>query len=176
MTHMISRCVFPDGTPHEVIEGAAADFAAENCDRIENPWADWNPLRDHKGIQPDREAAERLLDSQGDYNDGYVRFYDCGVDPDQVQCPKADELDRGARERLDALYEYAAEHSVKKRAAKFVSCPECGSKVSREAYRDAVPKSGPKWWNDRRLLLEFCPVCGKGVFHAGLFRTTLTRA
>lgn len=101
------------------------------------------PLKWHDEVPPLKsyEEAEAWIKAhdKGWYDDHAVRYYDYSRLKDTK---KIAELRRRQKEVYDKRIAYEKEHSVKKLKAKLITCPKCGSKLSRE-----------------HLHSEKCPLC-----------------
>lgn len=92
------------------------------------------PLRNYNEAQAWIEAHDN-----GWYDDHAVRYYDHS---NAKKTKKIEELERRLKELFSKKNDYIKAHSVKNLKAALITCPKCGSKLSREHLRS-----------------ESCPLC-----------------
>lgn len=102
----------------------------------------WLPERTYASREDARDAIRRL--DRGDYDALAVPFRDVDATKDSATVKRARERCQAATEELNKAI---ADARPRNRAAAYVSCPECGSKVSTRHFAGD---------GDR------CPVCRRG--------------
>lgn len=128
---------------------AAENFAQANVDRQENPQGRYHgdmTIHDDR-IYEDYDAAAAAIRSfdNGFYDDHAVKFYDYDYSL-RKPTKKIEDL-RQRIEKLGKKYrEYEEAHHINNLKAKFITCPECKSKISNE-----------RWHRNT------CPVCRKDM-------------
>lgn len=81
-----------------------------------------------------------------DFIGGVIRVYKIGVSD------RHNELERKIKKQHDKLVEWASSHGCTVNVARFVSCPDCHSKINTTAYKENCLQAG---WS--------CPVCGHSL-------------
>lgn len=135
--HNIRYLDYPEKCNRKEIISIICDIAEHDGDGYSGP------MHWHDEVAPleSYEAAERWIKAhdKGWYDDHAVRYYDYSRLKDTK---KISELKQRALEIQKKKGEYATEHSVKKLKAVLITCPKCGSKLSRAHLRS-----------------EYCPLC-----------------
>lgn len=138
MGHVISRITEPEKCNRGLVMAAIAERAERDGDS-----GYYGPMHWHDEVSPlkNREEAEKWIRAhdKGFYDDHAVRYYDYSRLKDTK---KITELKAKAAALAKEKAEYIAKHSVKNLKANLITCPVCGSKLSRE-----------------RLRTESCPLC-----------------
>lgn len=136
--HNIGYSSYPEKCNRKEVLEIIQDIAAEDGDGYHGA------PRWHDEIAPlaSRDEAQKWIQAhdKGWYDDHAVRYYDYSRLKDTK---KIAELKQKATDIAKKKAEYTVEHSVKKLKAVLITCPNCGSKLSREHLRS-----------------EKCPLCG----------------
>lgn len=136
--HNIGYSSYPEKCNRKEVLGIIQDIAEEDGDGYHGA------PRWHDEVAPlaNRDEAQKWIQAhdKGWYDDHAVRYYDYSRLKDTK---KIAELKQKAQDITRKKADYTVEHSVKKLKATLITCPSCGSKLSREHLRS-----------------EKCPLCG----------------
>lgn len=102
------------------------------------------------------EAYDYLESSCRSYEEIAVRFRDTSEAIDSGNA-KTRNLVKRIEDLKKQREDYVRKHSVFERSAKFIGCPECGSKLNRESLAKNIPNGCNIAILERR---QTCPVCG----------------